>query len=323
MEKSNFDELLKRYITGEVSEHERIKLEAWLEAMKTRNRDNLELSEDDEEKLFQKIVAKHDNLAEIKTMIPERKRVSWLGWSFRIAASMLVIALVTYIAWNLGKQNNGAVEFASYGSIEKVLLPDNSLVWLKGNSKIIYYEKEEENIRYAELKGEGLFEVAKDPSHPFVINCGNATLKVLGTSFSVRATGDSIELTVLTGKVNITMTKNAAGVDVLPNEKIIFPRNGKIEKVTLANDEVSSITSGTEYDLSFNNTSLSDIGKRLEKKFNTNIAIEDTRAGACSITIDLTDKSLERSLEMITEILDVDFRREGDSIIVSGQGCQE
>jgi transmembrane sensor len=323
MEKSNFDELLKRYITGEVSEHERTKLEAWLDAMKTKNRDNLELSEDDEEKLFQKILSKHDNLAEIKTMIPERKRVSWLGWSFRIAASMLVIALVTYIAWNLGKQNNGVIEFASYGSIEKVLLPDNSLVWLKGNSKIIYYEKEEENIRYAELKGEGLFEVAKDPSHPFVINCGNATLTVLGTSFSVRATVDSIELTVLTGKVNITMAKNGAGVDVLPNEKVIFPRNGEIKKLALAKDEVSSITSGTEYDLSFNNISLSDITKRLEKKFNTNISIENPHAGACSITIDLTDKSLDRSMEMITEILDVGFRRQGDSIIVSGQGCKE
>jgi transmembrane sensor len=156
-----------------------------------------------------------------------------------------------------------------------------------------------------------------------VINCGNATLTVLGTSFSVRATVDSIELTVLTGKVNITMAKNGAGVDVLPNEKVIFPRNGEIKKLALAKDEVSSITSGTEYDLSFNNISLSDITKRLEKKFNTNISIENPHAGACSITIDLTDKSLDRSMEMITEILDVGFRRQGDSIIVSGQGCKE
>jgi ferric-dicitrate binding protein FerR (iron transport regulator) len=145
----------------------------------------------------------------------------------------------------------------------------------------------------------------------------------LGTSFSVRASGDSIELTVLTGKVNITMAGSGADVDVLPNEKVIFPRNGDIEKIALATDEVSSITSGTEYSLMFNNVSLSDITARLEKKFNTDIAIENPRAGACSITIDLTDKSLERSLEMITEILDVDIRREGGSITVSGQGCKE
>jgi transmembrane sensor len=323
MEKSNFDQLLKRYITGEVSEHERTKLEAWLDVMKTENRDNLELSEEDEEKLFQKIVSKHENLSEIRTMIPPQKRVSWLGWTFRIAASMLVVAVVTYVAWQLGKQNNGVVEFASFEGIEKVILPDKSLVWLKGNSKLVYYEKEKENIRYAELKGEGLFEIAKDPAHPFVINCGNATLKVLGTSFSIRASGDSIELTVLTGKVNITMAGSGADVDVLPNEKVIFPRNGDIEKIALATDEVSSITSGTEYSLMFNNVSLSDITDRLEKKFNTHIAIENPRAGACSITIDLTDKSLERSLEMITEILDVEIRREGDSITVVGQGCRE
>jgi ferric-dicitrate binding protein FerR (iron transport regulator) len=173
------------------------------------------------------------------------------------------------------------------------------------------------------LKGEALFEVSKDPSHPFVINCGNATLKVLGTSFSLRASGDSIELSVLTGKVNISRNTDKTSIDVLPNEKVIYPLHGELEKVSLDAREVASIASGTEYRLQFNNVSLVDIARQLEKKFDTKISIESSRAGSCSATVDLTDQSLQHSLEMITEILDVEFRREGQVIIISGQGCSE
>lgn len=323
MEKSNFDQLLKRYITGEVSEDERRKLEAWLDVMKTKNRNNLELNEEDEEKLFQKIVSKHENLSEIRTMIPSQKRVSWLGWTFRIAASMLVVAMVTYVAWQLGKQNNGVVEVASHSEVEKVKLPDNSLVWLKGNSKLIYYEKEQDNIRYAELQGEALFEVFKDPSHPFVINCGNATLKVLGTSFSVRAYSDSIEVTVLTGKVNVSIAADKKSMDVLANEKVVYPVRGQLEKVTPGSAETVAVAVGTEYDLEFSNVSLNDVVKRLERKFDVTISIENDNAKSCSITVDLTDQSLEQAMQMIVDVLDVDYRRDANSIIVSGQGCKE
>ena len=48
MANTNFDNLLKRYLKGETSEEETIKIEAWLDIMKTENTDHLELSEEDE-----------------------------------------------------------------------------------------------------------------------------------------------------------------------------------------------------------------------------------------------------------------------------------
>lgn len=322
MNKSNFDRLLKRYLTGQVSEQEKVKIEAWLDMMKTENVSDLELSKEDEEKLFQKIVSNNNNLEEIRTIVPHRNKVTIFGWTLRIAATLLVVVLVSYIGWQVGKQNSGSMEIASSEPVKKVMLTDGSLVWLKGNSKLVYFKKEDENIRYAELKGEALFEVAKDPGTPFVINCGSATLKVVGTSFSVKTNGDSLELLVLTGKVNLSLHTGKKGIDVLPNEKVMYSINSEIEKFSPDANEASVATASTEYNMQFSNISLGQVVKQLQRKFDVVINIENKKAATCSITADLTDQSLENSLVMITEVLDVEYHRSGNSITVSGQGCK-
>ena len=45
MQKSDFDQLMERYVTGKVSEQERKKIEAWLDVMKTEDNTDLELSD--------------------------------------------------------------------------------------------------------------------------------------------------------------------------------------------------------------------------------------------------------------------------------------
>jgi len=55
MEKSKFDRLLERYLTDDVSEQERIKIDAWLDMMKTGGMTDLALTREDEDTLFVKI----------------------------------------------------------------------------------------------------------------------------------------------------------------------------------------------------------------------------------------------------------------------------
>jgi transmembrane sensor len=53
-------------------------------------------------------------------------------------------------------------------------------------------------------RGEAYFEVAHDPSRPFVVHAGAKTVTVLGTKFSVRHNGDQVEVAVVEGRVRVT-----------------------------------------------------------------------------------------------------------------------
>ncbi|AYB32024.1 FecR family protein [Chryseolinea soli] len=321
MEKSNFDDLLKRYLTGNVSESEKVKIEAWLDIMKTEDTHDMDLSQDDEEQLYQRIVSKRDNTKEIESFNPlkhQRKKNSIIGWAFRIAASIVVVTLFVYSVWKLI-----APEVTNYRAglnMEKFILEDGTIVWLQANTKLSYYYKSSNGTRYCELSGEGLFEVAKDPNHPFFIQCDGANVKVLGTSFNLKTNNGHFEVKVLTGKVNVSTASNAIGINIEPKQKAVLKQNGAIEKSPMVAEEVLTITKGTEYNMAFSDVALKEVFKCLEKKFNISIKANEA-ASTCQVTADLTDQSLERSLETIEEIVALKFEVVGKNITTTGPGC--
>jgi len=100
----------------------------------------------------------------------------------------------------------------SYNSVEtptggfyQILLPDGTHVWLNSQSSLRFPTAFRENERRVELTGEGYFEVAKNPSKPFIVMAGDTRVQVLGTHFNINsyAIGESTSTTVLEGKVAV------------------------------------------------------------------------------------------------------------------------
>jgi transmembrane sensor len=324
MEKSNFDQLLNRYLTGEVSEQEKAKLEAWLEVVKTDDHASLEISKEDEEKLFHKITANVDNLKDVVAFRPDSKtKDKGSPWLLKIAAGLIIVALASFTLWYATGQPDLSRSVASAGSVDKVILDDGSLVWLRGESHLAYFEKPNGQVteRSTHFHGEALFEVAKDASRPFIIQCGEVKIRVVGTSFNIKMTADNVELSVLTGSVTLSTSLNDMTIDASPNERVIY-RAGKFEKLPLDPSHVSTITSNTEYNMRFSNSTLSDVAEKLEDKFDVAVKYEDTSIKKCRITADFTDQSLDKTLQVITEVLDVEYSLEEDVITFSGKGCQ-
>ncbi len=100
----------------------------------------------------------------------------------------------------------------SYNSVEtptggfyQILLPDGTHVWLNSQSSLRFPTAFRENERRVELTGEGYFEVAKNPSKPFIVMAGDTRVQVLGTHFNINsyAIEESTSTTVLEGKVAV------------------------------------------------------------------------------------------------------------------------
>jgi len=60
---------------------------------------------------------------------------------------------------------------------------------------------------------------------------------------------------------------------------------------------------------------------RIQSKFEVTVVVADPEVNACRITADFTDRSLDATLEMISEILDIHYKVNGKSVAISGKGC--
>lgn len=316
MKKSNFDRLLDRYMTGRVSHEERKKIEAWLKLMKAERDTELRLSEADAERLFQRITGSVNSIDDVVALYPRRSRLrktfsrTWV----QVAASVVLLVSISFLLWPVTSAD------VSPSAKEKLILQDGTLVWLKEGSTFAYYQKD--GIRHGELQGEALFEVARVPNSVFTISCGKIRVSVRGTSFNLKEVGDSVELKVLTGRVNVSSSTDTAGVDVDRHQTLVYTLNGAMKVASLKEEEVVGVIAGTQYDMRFSDTRMEEVIVRLEQKFDVNIVVRDRELNDCRVTVDMTDNTLERSLVMITDLLDVTYKRSEKEIELSGHGCK-
>ncbi|EGF94758.1 fec operon regulator FecR [Brevundimonas diminuta] len=65
-------------------------------------------------------------------------------------------------------------------------------------------------------EGEAFFKVAHDTAHPFVVHAGRYRVTVLGTSFSVKRSGQDVSVSVLEGRVRVDDTQASKPAHELP-----------------------------------------------------------------------------------------------------------
>ncbi|WP_440134072.1 FecR family protein [Chitinophaga sancti] len=91
----------------------------------------------------------------------------------------------------------------------KTVLPDGSIVYLNGASKLRYPKGLTDKERNVFLEGEAYFEVRADRNRPFIVSCSGQQLQVIGTHFNVRSyNGEDVVTTLVEGAVKVTNTRN-------------------------------------------------------------------------------------------------------------------
>ena len=156
--------------------------------------------------------------------------------------SLHQVDLITSLAENNGKEvvfidrqlEEGASEI-KYNKVEiprggeyQIVLGDGTRVYLNAQTELRFPESfasSEQRLVY--LSGEAYFEVTKNPYKPFVVQCKDYAVKVLGTSFNVNSyEGDETSKTTLaTGKVEIDMDGKQTILN--PGQQAII-KNGEV-----------------------------------------------------------------------------------------------
>lgn len=120
----------------------------------------------------------------------------------RSLAAAAVLAIVLALSWPL--LNRIEPSYATdVGDARLLQLADKSRVWMNSDTRLrIVFNRRERRVEL--IRGEALFEVAKDAHRPFVVEAGGRYVTALGTSFVVRHEPDQTSVTLVEGKVAIS-----------------------------------------------------------------------------------------------------------------------
>lgn len=124
------------------------------------------------------------------------------------------------------------------GGQYKVVLPDNSVVWLNAASSLRFPVVFTGNTREVELVGEGYFEVTHDKQKPFIVTSADQQTVVKGTKFNITSYPEDSQktTTLLEGAVSVRNTRHYDGDEILlrPNEQAVLHQNTVIKSKTNA-----------------------------------------------------------------------------------------
>jgi len=235
------------------------------------------------------------------------------------------IAAVILVAFGIKQFYSNPVQemksFASGTSVSAPLaLSDGSHIVLNTRSEVKYPEKFGNEGREVYFWGEAFFEIASDPTRPFVIEAGDARIKVLGTSFNINAdpvTGIT-EVVVNTGTVlfyYVDKNENILGqVTLHKGDKGIYNRiTRKLEKMLNNNRNVMSWKTGI---LVFNETTLDEVMDVVGKKYDVNIHLEDAGLARLKLTATFDNESLDSVLEVLSLVHKLQFTQNGKDYLV-------
>lgn len=160
----------------------------------------------------------------------------------------------------------------SRGGEYKLILADGTKVWLNADSWLEFPVKFVGYQREVSVKGEAYFEVAKDSLHPFVVNTDKAKIRVLGTTFNVRAYPDELyRTTLLEGSVEIV--HQGKMVQLKPNEQWIL--EGGIGQVAVVEPRV--VSGWVNGSFAFENELLTVVFQELERWYDVEVFIANAK----------------------------------------------
>ncbi|WP_443939376.1 FecR family protein [Pedobacter sp. MW01-1-1] len=244
--------------------------------------------------------------------IPKKVGLRKLTYSqyLYMAAAVLFFAVlpVLYIFKQQTKQSSTVAYHEIYnpkGQKRLVTMPDGSVVYLNGDSKIRYNINFNKGKRIVYLEGEAFFDVQHRPKQPFIVYTGAVSTTVLGTSFNINAYSSSknIAVTVQTGKVGVLVKQKGKGNTVqflLPNEQLtIDKRNGESVK-----EHVNALDyhSWREYKLFFYNQNLEQIAEVLEREYDMEILVNNSALNDVKLTAKFDKCAVNQVMEILAKL---------------------
>ena len=298
-----------------------------------------------------------DPVEDISQDQPAERRSFWATYKKKIVLSSILVTagmVVFFLLFTKGipvqenklpsSENNIATR---PGSRSQVKLPDGTNVILNSDSKLSYPDNFLGDTREVTLEGEAYFEVTENKARPFVIHLPAMDIKVLGTTFNVKAyPGEqSSEASLIKGSIEVTL-KNRRNEKIMlkPNEKIsvlstnenqvsgtandVKSAGAKQQNATVApliavahldmdeKEHIIKEIGWTQNKLMFRNEDLAAIATILQRWYGRSITIQSDKLRNQKFTGNFNNESLMQVIQALQVSYNFNYKRENNSIII-------
>ncbi len=256
---------------------------------------------------------------------PEPKR-RWVRSLWGIVAVSMTAAAITAVVFLIGNGDHLEPEHSvsnqlitkrnSNGQKSDLHLSDGSRVFLNSGSEIQFFENFAKNNREVKLKGEAYFEVAHDPKKPFIVVTDKLSVRALGTSFNVKAFGETndVAVSLVEGKVEVSLSENVNEEKsvLTPGEGLVFNGNDlSIKKLQFDPAMTLAWKSGI---LKFKDASWNEIENTLTRWYGVEFTIHHAPKRESPFTGEFDNLSLQLVLESLSFTKSFDYQIQGKKV---------
>jgi transmembrane sensor len=237
------------------------------------------------------------------------------------AAAAAVLAVVAGLFWHSQRtpgytpSTAAQVIATTVGQRDSVRLPDGTRVVMAPESQLTVATGYGNGMRAVELRGEAYFDVLHDEARPFVVRAGDASIRDLGTTFTVRTTeGQGVRVAVTSGLVSLSPAQSAGDSVVLqpgdagtlgPDGRTLVERGGAAEPDT----------AWTRGRLVFREAPVSVVRSEVRRWYGIDLQLDSSFASRhLSMTFD--GDPAERVLQVIALTLGAEVERQGNTAVI-------
>ncbi|WP_342806412.1 FecR domain-containing protein [Alteromonas sp. M12] len=190
-------EYVVRLYSGELTSKEEERIISWCE------------ENDAHQTAFDQALALWDASVELSPHVGWRQKLEKRFYSMRYLAASIFVFMFCFMLFtknthiDTSPQNQLPSTYrTAIGEISSVGLADGSTISLNTNTQIKVEFNEEQRELWLQT-GEAFFDIAKDPSRPFLIHTGTKTVRVVGTKFNIKLSQAGFDIAVAEGVVAV------------------------------------------------------------------------------------------------------------------------
>ncbi len=331
---SEIEELLPGYLSGGLSDKDRVMIDEW----RTESPEN-EILFQQSSNAWEAMPLLHEMeqfnsfeaLKKINTRIINQKTTKWWIPIQRVAA-ILLLPLLIYSGYisirNISLKNRQEAHVvmqtisSRQGMVTQFELADGTKVWLNSGSALQFPTRFTGDQREVKLSGEAFFEVTKNENQPFLVKTKDLNIEVLGTSFNVVSYDDEkqAEVVLVEGKVRLSSeideVQKVFGT-MQPGQRAVYTEDN--QKLEAEEVEVEKYIAWRDGNLIFRDDKMEDVVRRLSRWFNVEFVINDPEIKNYAYKATFRNENLTQVLNLLKISAPIDYQITGNKLLPNGE----